>query len=53
MGFLTISESGIDKLEYLKELKIANIDGILVGESFMRSNNIEELSKEMRSFYDS
>ncbi|GKX29392.1 indole-3-glycerol phosphate synthase [Vallitalea longa] len=50
---LTISESGINRLEYLKNLKDAHIDGILVGESFMRCDNIKKLSKEMRLFYDS
>ncbi|GMQ59023.1 indole-3-glycerol phosphate synthase TrpC [Vallitalea sediminicola] len=49
---LVISESGIDRLDCIKELKKADINGVLIGESFMRSNNISEMAKEMRLLYD-
>lgn len=49
---LVISESGIDKEEHIKTLKSANIDGILIGESFMRCNDIRKRAKEFRSAYE-
>lgn len=49
---LVVSESGIDRLDCIKELKKSDINGVLIGESFMRSNNISEMAKEMRLLYD-
>ncbi|HHW68284.1 MAG: indole-3-glycerol phosphate synthase [Epulopiscium sp.] len=50
---IVISESGIfDKGDIFK-LKKSNIHGILVGESFMRSENIRQKAEEFRKAYDS
>ncbi|WP_202975258.1 indole-3-glycerol phosphate synthase TrpC [Vallitalea guaymasensis] len=49
---LVISESGIDRLDYMKDLKKADVDGILVGETFMRCDDIGKMAKEMRLVYD-
>jgi len=48
---LLISESGIHSKEDIQFLWKAGIDGILVGESFMRTNNILEKAKEFRMAY--
>ncbi|NDL67726.1 indole-3-glycerol phosphate synthase TrpC [Clostridiales bacterium F-3ap] len=40
-GVLLISESGIDTMEDVQKLAGAGVDGILVGESFMRSGDIK------------
>lgn len=48
-----VSESGINRPEDIKLLKNAQIDGILVGESFMRAPDIKCLAKEYRRAYES
>lgn len=48
---LVISESSIHTAEDIKVLSQAGVNGILVGESFMRSNNIAEKAKEFRDAY--
>jgi len=51
-GILVISESGIENKEQIKGLKKASIDGILVGESFMKSGNIKNMAKEFKVAYE-
>ena len=48
-----ISESGIMNLTDVKKLKEVDIDGILVGESFMRSSDIKTLAKDIKDEYKS
>lgn len=48
---LVISESGINKIEHIKQLKESKIDGVLVGESFMRSENIKEKAEDFKMAY--
>lgn len=48
---LVISESSIHTAEDIKILSQADVNGILVGESFMRSDNIAEKAKEFREAY--
>lgn len=50
---LVISESGISTAEHISYLKQANIDGILVGESFMKTSNIQLKAKELIESYES
>ncbi|MCT4598016.1 MAG: indole-3-glycerol phosphate synthase TrpC [Vallitalea sp.] len=50
--YLVISESGINRLDHIKYLKTAKVNGILVGESFMKSSDINKMAKEMRLIYD-
>lgn len=47
---LVVSESGINTKEDIKFLK--NIDGILVGETFMKSNDILKKAKELKEAYE-
>lgn len=49
---LTVSESGIHTGEDIALLKEAKIDGILVGESFMKAASIPERAKEFRDAYE-
>lgn len=49
---LLVSESGISETSHITALKQANINGILVGESFMRCNNIKLKSKEFKKAYE-
>ncbi|MBZ4683617.1 MAG: indole-3-glycerol phosphate synthase [Fusobacteriaceae bacterium] len=49
---ILISESGIFNENDIKYLKEANIDGILVGESFMRSDNINSLAKSFKKAFE-
>lgn len=49
---IVLSESSIHTGEDIKILKQANINGILVGESFMKCGNIREKAKEFRNAYD-
>lgn len=51
-GVLVISESGIENKEQIKSLKKADIAGILVGESFMKSGNIKNMAKEFKVAYE-
>lgn len=46
-----IGESGISTVEDIKALKEANINGILVGESFMRTDSIERKASEFKQAY--
>lgn len=50
---LVISESGILTKEDINKLKKAEINGILVGESFMKSDSIIEKAEEFRNAYTS
>ncbi|MFN3966393.1 MAG: indole-3-glycerol phosphate synthase TrpC [Endomicrobiia bacterium] len=43
---IVVSESGIKKREDILRLKESNINAVLIGESIMRSQNIEEKIKE-------
>jgi indole-3-glycerol phosphate synthase len=52
-GKLIVSESAIRTIDDIKLLKSASINGILVGEGFMRSGNIKQKAKELRSAYES
>lgn len=45
---LLVSESGITTIEDIKRLKDAEIDGILVGESFMKTGNIADKARELK-----
>jgi indole-3-glycerol phosphate synthase len=45
---VTISESGINTREDVQRLRKCNVNGILVGESLMRSDNIGEKINELR-----
>jgi len=47
-----VSESGIVDKDDIKKLKPANIDAILVGETFMKSDNMENLAKELKGAYN-
>ena len=46
-----ISESSIHTAEDIKILSKANINGILVGESFMKSGDIKKKAQEFRNAY--
>ncbi len=48
---IVVSESSIHTGEDIKILKTADVNGVLVGESFMRSGNIIEKAKEFRDAY--
>ena len=52
-GIVTVSESGIHTAEDIRVLRQAHIDGVLVGESFMRSGNIKEKARELKHAYQS
>jgi indole-3-glycerol phosphate synthase len=45
---IVISESGIETKEDLDYLKGLGVDGVLIGETFMRADSIEEKVKEIR-----
>jgi len=47
-----VSESGIVDKDDIKKLKPANIDAILVGETFMKSKDMENLAKELKGAYN-
>lgn len=47
---IIIGESGIDKIEDIEKLR-DSIDGILVGESFMRTDNIIKKAEEFKNAY--
>jgi indole-3-glycerol phosphate synthase len=49
---LVISESSIHTVEDIKILKTANINGILVGESFMKCDSITDKAREFRAAYE-
>lgn len=48
---LVVSESGIHQREDVRFLKEVGVDGILVGESFMKTGSIAEKAKEFRKAY--
>jgi len=50
---IIVSESGINSREDIIMLKDANINAILVGESFMRCDDIEVKAKELKNAYTS
>jgi len=50
-GILVVSESGIDNTDHIQLLRQANIDAILVGESFMKSKDIPAKAKELIEAY--
>ena len=50
---IVLSESSIHTVEDVKILKQANINGILVGESFMKCNNIKLKAREFKDAYES
>jgi len=47
MGTKVVSESGIRDSEDVKRLKEVGVDGILVGETLMRSPNPASMIKEL------
>lgn len=49
---IVLSESSIHTVEDIKILKQANINGILVGESFMKCDNIKAKAMEFKMAYD-
>lgn len=50
---ILVSESGISTAQDIIKLKDVTINAILVGESFMRCNNIEEKAREFKDAYQS
>ena len=46
-NILPISESGINCAEDLKSLSSIGIKGVLIGETFMRENDIEQSFKKL------
>lgn len=50
---IVLSESSIHTTEDVKILKQANISGILVGESFMRCDDIKAKAREFKKAYES
>lgn len=50
---LIVSESSIHTVDDIHTIKDAKIDGILVGESFMKCDNIIEKAKEFKLAYES
>ncbi len=52
-NILLISESGIKGRDDIRTLNRSRYDGVLVGESFIRSNSIRCFAKELREAYDS
>ncbi|PKM93251.1 MAG: indole-3-glycerol phosphate synthase TrpC [Firmicutes bacterium HGW-Firmicutes-1] len=50
-GIIVVSESGIHTTQDIKQLTEANIDAILVGESFMRTDDIGQHAKELKYAY--
>lgn len=52
-GILVVSESGIQTVEDVQRLKEAHIDGVLVGESFMRADDIKQHAEAIRNGYTS
>lgn len=49
---IVVSESGINTVEDIKLIRQADINAILVGESFMRADNIQEKIMEFKKAYD-
>ncbi|HYF49608.1 MAG TPA: indole-3-glycerol phosphate synthase TrpC [Planctomycetota bacterium] len=51
-GLILVSESGISKVEDTKRLLDAGIDAVLIGETFMRAQNIGEKVREVMGVMD-
>jgi indole-3-glycerol phosphate synthase len=51
-NILVVSESGIHEVEHIKFLSQCNVNAILVGESFMRCEDIKVKAKEFKSNYN-
>lgn len=49
---IVVSESGIHTIEDINLIKQADINAILVGESFMRTDNIQKKTMEFKKAYD-
>jgi indole-3-glycerol phosphate synthase len=49
-NILVVSESGIKNGNDIK--KIGKVDGVLIGESFMRSKRKQLLAKELKAAYE-
>lgn len=49
---IVVSESGIESIEDIKYLKNAKIDAILVGESFMRTDNIIKKAQDFKKAFE-
>lgn len=49
-NILVVSESGIKNSEDIKE--IGRVNGVLIGESFMRSSHKQKLAKELKEAYE-
>lgn len=48
-GKVIVSESGFHTAEDIAKLKGTRVNAILVGESFMRTDNIEKKAQEFRN----
>ena len=48
-NILFVAESGIKTKDDVRRLKRANVNGVLIGETLMKSNNKEEMIKELDS----
>lgn len=48
-NILFVAESGIKTKDDVRRLKSANVNGVLIGETLMKSNNKEEMIKELDS----
>ncbi len=46
-GIMTVAESGVRSQEDIRELKRIGVDAVLVGESLVRSKNIEQATAEL------
>lgn len=51
-NIVVVAESGINTIEDIKFIKQSNIDAILVGESFMKSDNIKLKAEEFKKAYN-
>lgn len=51
-GIVVISESSIHTMEDIKKLREVEIDAILVGESFMRTDNIRKKAADFKKAYE-
>jgi indole-3-glycerol phosphate synthase len=49
---LVVSESGINTAKDIRTLSEVNIDGVLVGESFMRSKDLKAKARELKDAYN-
>lgn len=49
-GILFVAESGIQTDEHMKMLKAANVNGVLIGETLMKSENKKEMLRYLSGF---